>query len=136
LFTVAQGFINRASQLASEANPTSRRLSAIALHQGLEAFMYGVLSHEHQNIWKDKNETIGLRAALRLYEEHLKSNKKLKQNAILANRNSLDALTHLRDEVVHKGVEPSRDNLEPLVSIATRFVTDISADLLGYNILD
>ena len=136
LVSAAQGFMSRASQLAFEANPTSRRLSAIAAHQGLEAFMYAVLNHLHLNMWRDKNETIGLRSALRLYEDYLKSHKSLKQNAILPNRNSLDSLAHLRDEVIHKGLEPSRDSLEPLINIATQFVEDTSITTFGYNILE
>ena len=87
-------------------------------------------------MWRDKNETIGLRSALRLYEDYLKSHKSLKQNAILPNRNSLDSLVHLLNLVIHKGLEPSRDSLEPLINIATQFVEDTSITTFGYNILE
>ncbi len=54
----------------------------------------------------------------------------------LPNRNSLDSLAHLRDEVILKGLEPSRDSLEPLINIATQFVEDTSITTFGYNILE
>jgi hypothetical protein len=131
----AEGFLRRAETLVLDDSPTSRRLAIIAGHQGIEAFVYAVLDRREINIWKDRHETVGLRSGLRMFEDHLKSTKALKPNEVLAFRNSLDSLSHLRDEVVHKAADSTYAIISPLLDSAMQFASKFSREVFGYDLL-
>lgn len=134
---LARGFIARASELALEDDPNAWRLSLVAAYQGLEAFLYGLLTHPtiNEEVFRNRNETIGGRSAMDKLEAHLKKAGTLKAQQQLPCRGDLDRLAHLRDEVIHKAVGiPAEECREILISLRT-FVLKISAVVLGDSLL-
>ena len=134
-FTAAEGFLRRSFRLLREDNSTSRRLAVIAAHQGLESLVYSFLNHEQKTIWRNPNETIGPRDALKAIQEQLKFKKILKQNEIIRYRSHLESLAHLRDEIIHKAADVTEASVRPLVEVAWRFASKYSREILKVDLL-
>lgn len=136
-FETARGLLLRSATLAQEDDPTARQLAIVAAHSGVEAFLYGLLCQPEVgiSIWKDKQDTLGLRVASRKLEGHLKEKKLLAQSAILAHRNDLDSLAYIRDQVVHKASHVSRRDAIEKIAGAHSFVSEHSRSLIGRDLL-
>jgi hypothetical protein len=135
--TMARGFLRRSVRLALEEDGIARQMALTTAFQGLESFLYGLLSLQQINvkIFEKANETIGLRKALTAFQEHLYQAGKLPRGDILPYRNELSRLAHLRDEIVHKGLAIAEADCRPLVNIACQFATRYSLEYLGIDLL-
>ena len=131
------GFLNKAEQLSLEDDLNSCRLSIIAAYHGVEAFLYAVLNHPNINkkIFKDVNETIGMKSALIKFQDYLQEKRIIKQNEVLAYRNSLDNLLYYRHQVIHKCIEISQLTCKPVIRESLKFVSKYSIEIFGYDIL-
>jgi ElaB/YqjD/DUF883 family membrane-anchored ribosome-binding protein len=106
--------------------------------QSIEAFLYACLEHPTINVpifeGKSRNRTIGLRKALSNIEERLQSNGQLSEDEPVRQRNQIDRLAYLRDEVVHKGAAVSREDARWLTEEADRFMNQLSSWEFGFSI--
>jgi len=138
VYLIASAGLLKRSQLVSlEDSITSYRLAILAAHLALESFLYSVLQAKNiANIWADKNQTIGMRAALTAVQGWLQQIKVLKPNEIIHHRNALERLAHLRDEVVHKAAEITAGECRRLVDECSTFAREYSVVAFGYDYLD
>ncbi|MBT8762847.1 terpene cyclase/mutase family protein [Desulfohalobiaceae bacterium Ax17] len=136
--SMCREFLNRSTQLSLEENSNSHKLAIITAFQGIEAFLYSVLSHPNVDIkiFEKANETIGMRKALSQFQTYLQNKGKLKRSRVIKYRNSLDQLAYLRDQVVHKGIDITESMCRPLITDAFRFVTEFSLEVFGFDIWD
>jgi hypothetical protein len=134
--SMSRDFLNKSVQLSVEENPNSYRLAIIAAFQGIEAFLYSVLSHPSVNIkvFEKADKTIGMRRALTQFQTYLQHRGEIKPNEVVAYRNSLDTLAYLRDQVVHKGIDVTPSICQPLIDDAIRFVARYCFKIFGYSI--
>lgn len=134
--SIAKGFISRSIQFSLEQNSNSHRLAVLTAYEGLEALLYAILSDPNVNIkiYEKPDETIGFRKALTSFQEYLVRQKKLKPGEVIPYRNSLDILAYLRDEVVHKGLDITKEMCKPLVEDAHRFGSKYSKQVLGEDL--
>lgn len=136
--SMSRGFLNRSVQLSLEENSNSHRLAIITAFQGIEAFLYSVLSHPNVNITifdkKKKDETIGMRKALTKFQAYLQGKGDIKRSEVVAYRNSLDSLAYLRDQVVHKGIDITQSMCRPLIDDALKFASKYSLRVFGFDI--
>jgi hypothetical protein len=135
---IARDFVLRAQEVAFENNPNAWRLSIVIAFQSIEAFLYACLEHPTINVpifeGKSRNRTIGLRRALNNIEESLQSNGQLSEDEPVPQRNQIDRLAYLRDEVVHKGAAVSREDARRLTEEADRFMNQLSSWVFGFSI--
>lgn len=134
---MGKGFLNRSIQLSLENNSNSRRLAIIAAFQGIESFLYAILSYGNVNIKifkKGNKETIGLRKALTELEAHLIQQGMLKKGKRLLYRNSIDRLAYLRDQVVHKAIEVTHKECQDLVDDVLKFAAEYSFQIFSFDI--
>ena len=134
--SMSKDFLNRSIQFSLEDNSNSHRLAVITAFQGIEAFLYSILSQPNVNIkiFEKANETIGMRKALTKFQEYLQNKGIIKRNEVVSFRNSLDSLAYIRDQVVHKGISVNRQTCRPLVNDALKFAIKYSYEIYGYNI--
>lgn len=134
--SMSRDFINRSVQFSLEESSNSRRLAIIAAHHGIEAFLYSALSQPSVNmkIFEKPDETIGMRKALTAFQTHLQNIGKLRRDETIPLRNSLDRLAYLRDEIVHKGIDITPTDCQPIVEDASRFTSKFSLEIFGYDI--
>ncbi len=134
--SMSRGLLNRSVQLSLEENSSSHRLAVIAAFQGIEAFLYSVLSHPSVNIkiFVTSNETIGMKKALTQFQTYLQNKGEIKRNEVIPYRNSLDRLVYLRDQVVHKAIDITRSECRPLIDDALRFAGRYSLKIFGFDI--
>lgn len=137
-FSMARGFLRRSIRLALEEDGIARQLALPTAFQGLEAFLYGLLSLPKisAKIFENPGETIGLRKALTSFQEHLYQAGTLPRGSVLPYRNELAHLAHLRNEIVHKGLAVAEADCRPLVNIACAFATKYSREYLGIDLLE
>lgn len=137
--TASAGLFKKSMLLSFEDSSTSYRLAILAAHLGLESFLYSILQEKNiTSLWSrdDKNQTIGMRAALTAVQGWLQQTKALKPNENIHRRNALERLAHLRDEVVHKAAEITAGECRRLVDECFRFASEYSVIALGYDYLD
>jgi len=134
--SMSKDFLNRSVQFSLEENSNSHRLAIITAFQGIEAFLYSVLTHPSVNIkiFEKPNETIGMRKALTLFQTYLQGMGEIKRNEVISYRNSLDSLAYLRDQVVHKGIDVTQSTCRPLIDDALKFVAGYSVKIFGFDI--
>ena len=132
------GYLKRSILLSLEDSSTSYRLAVLAAHLGIESLLYSILEEKNISIWdrQDKNQTIGMRAALTAVQGWLQQAKLLKPNEIVHRRNSIERLAHLRDEVVHKAAEITVGECRKLIGDCAHFATEYSLEIYGYDYLD
>jgi hypothetical protein len=133
------GLLKSSLLLSLEDNATSYRLAILAAHLGIESLLYSILQNKNvTSIWdrQDKNQTIGMSAALTAFQEWLKKAKKLRPDEIIHYRNSVERLAHLRDEVVHKATEITVGECRNLVGECLKFAAEYSLVVYGYDFLD
>jgi hypothetical protein len=134
--SISRGFLKRSVQFALEESSNSHRLAIITAFQGIEAFLYSVLSYPTVNIkiFRNADETIGMRKALVEFQTYLQQKGEIKPNEVIPYRNSLDRLAYLRDQVVHKGVDITATECRPLVDDALRFAMTYSLNIFRFDI--
>lgn len=134
---MSRGMLDQSIRLARERNPDSRRLAIIAAHQGIESFLYGLLSQQSVNVKifddKDRDRTIGMRKALSELKAHLIRIGRLSEGGAVPYRNSLSRLAFIRDQVVHKGIEVTEAECSDLVRDAVSFTDRMCKELFGYD---
>jgi hypothetical protein len=135
--SISKSFLNRSMQFSLEENSNSHRLAIITAYQGIQAFLYSVLSHPSINIkiFKTAKETIGMREALTRFQTYLQEQGEMKRNEVISYRNSLDRLAYLRDQVEHKGIDITQSMCRPLVDDALRFASKYSLKIFGFDVL-
>jgi len=105
--------------------------------QGIEAFLYSILSHPKVNIkFFDKNETIGMRNALTQFQTYLQNTKIIKINEVIPYSNSLLRLAYLRDQVVHKCLSVLQSECMPIIEDSRKFASKYSTFIFGFDIFD
>lgn len=132
--TMSKGFLNRSVQFSLEDNSNSYRLAIITAFQGIEAFLYSVLTHLNDKIFESKDETIGMRKALTKFQSDLQNSGIIKRDQVVSFRNSLDRLAYLRDQVVHKAIDITQGECRTLIDDALRFVSEYSLKIYGFDI--
>lgn len=130
---LARGFLYRASEMALEDDPNAWRLALVTGYQALEAFLYGLLTQPSINadVFRTRNETIGVRKALDTLEAYLKVNGILSDQEQFPYRSDLNRLAYLRDEVVHKAVGVPAEECRELIVALRTFVRQMSLLVLG-----
>jgi hypothetical protein len=76
------GLLKRSLLLSLEDSATAYRLAVLAAHLGIESLLYSILQYKNiTSIWsrQDKNQTIGMREGLNVFQEWLRKAKKLSQ---------------------------------------------------------
>lgn len=133
---LANGFLQRSAEFALEDDLNAWRLSLVVAYQGLEAFLYGLLTQQIINvdIFRNQRETIGCRSALSKLEEHLRGGGVLVVEEQLPYRSSLARLAHLRDEVVHKAAGVTGQECQELLADLRAFVDRLSTLVLGFSL--
>lgn len=134
--SICRGFMFRSRRLIMEDNANSRRLAVIACYHGLEAFLYSLLSHPSINVpifMNKSDKTIGMREALREFESHVQ--KAANTTQAVLNRNSLDRLAYLRDQIVHKAIDVTESECKGLVFDAQEFVEKYSLQVFHFDVL-
>jgi hypothetical protein len=133
--SMSRGFLNRSIQLSLEDSSNSHRLAIVSGFQGIEAFLYAVLSHPSVNVrvFESPDRTIGMRNALTRFQAHLQNEGELRRDEVIPYRNSLDELAYLRDQVVHKGLDVTRSMCRPLVTDALKFARRYSLEIFGQD---
>lgn len=133
--SASKGFLDRSVLLSLEDNNNSHRLTIVSAFQGIEAFLYAVLSHPSVNIkvFQRPDRTIGMRSALRRFQTHLQEGDRLERNEVIPFRNSLDRLAYVRDQVVHKAIDVTGSECRPLVTDALKFARRYSIEVFGYD---
>ncbi len=134
--SISKDFLNRSVQFSLEENPNSHRLAIVTAFQGIESFLYSVLSHPSVNIriFKNADETIGMRKALTQFQTYLQEEGKIKRDEVIPYRNSLDRLAYLRDQVVHKGMDITQAECQPLINDAIKFAATYSLKVFGFDL--
>lgn len=134
--SISKDFLNRSVQFSLEENSNSHRLAIITAFQGIEAFLYSVLSHPNINIkiFENADETIGMTKALTRFQTYLQEKGGIKRDEVIPYRNSLDRSAYLRHQVVHKSMDITQAECRPLVNDALKFVTTYSLKILGFDI--
>lgn len=118
---------------------TAYRLAVLAAHLGIESLLYSILPYKNiTSIWsrQDKNQTIGMREGLNVFQEWLKKAKKLRPDEIIHHRNAVEGLAHMGDEIVHKATEITVEQCRKLVRECLDFATEYSREVYGYDFLD
>jgi len=134
--SMAKSFLNKSTQLLLEDNINSYRLAIITAYQGIEAFLYSVLTLPNVNIsiFEKPNKTIGMRVALTKLQTYLQDQGKIKRNELISYRSSLDRLTYLRDEIIHKGIDVAYSTCQPLIDDAFKFIKEHSLEFFGFDV--
>lgn len=111
------------------------RLAIVSALQGIEAFLYAVLSHPSVNIkvFESPSKTIRMGKALTRFQTYLQNEGELRRNKVIPYRNSLDSLAYLRDQVVHKAIDITEPTSRPLVTDALEFARRYSMEIFGHH---
>jgi hypothetical protein len=134
--SMAKSFLNKSLQLLLEDNINSHRLAVIIAYQGIEKFLYSVLTLPNINIsiFEKPNKTIEMRAALTKLQTYLQDQGKLKRNELICYRSSLDSLAYLRGEIAHKGIDVAYSTCQPLIDDAFEFIKKYSLEFFGFDV--
>jgi hypothetical protein len=131
----AKGYLRKAQSFAHERDKTSRRLTLVTCHLGIESLLYGLIESKTMTKIFDKGQTIGLRSALSSMQTWMQQNRLLKANEILAFSNEIQRLAYLRDEIVHKAIDVSEEDTKSSIQSAMVFASRSSKAVLGFDIL-
>jgi hypothetical protein len=131
----AKGYLRKAQSFAHERDKTSRRLTLVTCHLGIESLLYGLIESKTMTKIFDKGQTIGLRIALSSMQTWMQQNHLLKPNQILPFSNEIQRLAYLRDEIVHKAIDVSEDDTKSSIQSAMAFASGNSKTILGFDIL-
>ena len=116
--------------------PVNRQIATIAAAQGSEYLLYALLESIGIDPFRPGSgaETKGLKVALSEFEEHLRQTGLLAAGKMAIHASSLRQLSNLRDQVVHKAVDVSVDQVA-LVDKAIKFASLYSESVLGRDVL-
>lgn len=132
--SLARACLHRAYDLSLENNTDAHQIAAVTAYQGLEALLYALLVHPSVGITiyegKAEQNTIGARAALRAFKDHVESHDNLSSEG-LRYVPSLKRLAYFRDQVVHKGHVVPKGELRSMLGDLEKFAVLYASRTLG-----
>lgn len=130
----ARGFLLDARRLAGRRSPTSRREAIIAAFHGAEFFTYELCDQVGVEVYRNANETIGLRTALGNFTAELKDRDPYGKKGI-TQQNDLSRMASLRDQIVHKAIDVSQADTIQAVEAASAYTSEWSVRVFGFDVL-
>jgi hypothetical protein len=127
--------VTRSELLARERSADARQLAVVAAYSGLEAVLYALLSHAtiNRTTIRANGQVIGFDDALREYEDALVASGHLAAGRHVTGHHVLRSLTHIRDGVVHRGIEPTAANTDQIVEATVAFCGEQVALVFGID---
>lgn len=135
--TVAKNLLKRSELLAKDPSSDGRQLAVVAAHTGAEAFLYTILELPEigRKVFDSDGKTIGLREALKSLRAEYTEQKLIGNGARLPYQGGVENLAYLRDQIAHKGLEVSARQIETPLSACLSFVSYVSKETLGRDVL-